>query len=387
MLHRSFPFALAPLLLLAAACGDDSGSTTAAGTGGSGGSGNGTGSGGNSAGSGGDSSSSGNPTTNTGPGSGGAGPSTGTDSTSTGTPCTEGTIVCDGATSQVCDGNGGFTDVEDCTPGVCIPAVGCTLCAPGSGSCNGNVSTVCNDDGQGFTTYTCDPEQGSTCDAGTGHCTGACSPELLGTSYIGCDYFPTVTDNSLLPTGTFAVAVANTSDQPANIKVHQGANLIVNTSVGANTVAIVPLPWVDALRYPTASTLVTDGAYRLRTTQPVTVYQYNPLEYSTPNGNTYTNDASLLLPTNSWTGNYRVAAKNSYYFWPGIYAVTASQDGTTVTLGPSATGGRMEPAGRARQEESARTAAPRAALDVTFALDVRPAVPAGARLDHRECTA
>src|SRR5439155_1372761 len=56
----------------------------------------------------------------------------------------------------------------------------------------------------------------------------------------------------------------------------------------------------------------------------------------------YTNDASLLLPSNAWTGNYRVAARNTWSGYPGLYAVTAAQDNTMVTLGPSATGGNIK---------------------------------------------
>ena len=63
------------------------------------------------------------------------------------------------------------------------------------------------------------------------------------------------------------------------------------------------LPWVRELANGSGPTaLVLDGAYRLRSTQPVTVYQFNPLNADV------TNDASLLLPVNTWTGNYLVAA-------------------------------------------------------------------------------
>ena len=60
--------------------------------------------------------------------------------------------------------------------------------------------------------------------------------------------------------------------------------------------------------------MLADGAYRLRTTRPVTVYQYSPLQYSDGSGFgfSYTNDASVLLPTNAWTGNYRVVSRNHW---------------------------------------------------------------------------
>jgi hypothetical protein len=62
-------------------------------------------------------------------------------------------------------------------------------------------------------------------------------------------------------------------------------------------VKVFTLPWVNELAKGTGpSALVVDGAYRLRSTQPVTVYQYNPLNADV------TNDASLMLPVNTWTG-------------------------------------------------------------------------------------
>ena len=80
--------------------------------------------------------------------------------------------------------------------------------------------------------------------------------------------------------------------------------------------------------------LAVDGAYRLRSTQPVTVYQFNPLNADV------TNDASLMLPVNTWTGNYLVAAWPTWIFagqpYPGLYAVVGKEDGTKVTIRPLA---------------------------------------------------
>ncbi len=273
---------------------------------------------------------------------GGGGPGTGGEGGGP-PPCPLGVVQCDGTTQQVCDGMGGFTDVQECAPGGCVFGIGCTVCEPGVASCNGNTSSTCKGDGSGYDVFECDPVQGSVCDAGTGHCTGTCSPELLGNSYIGCDYFPTVTANIVDPSFSFAVAVANTSDQPAEVTVTRGAATVTTATVPADSVQVIALPWVSELKDASGSTMIADGAYRLRTTQPVTVYQYSPLEYTNGFSSSFTNDASLLLPSNAWTGNYRVAARNSWTFgfggaYPGFYSVVASRDGTTVTVNPSATG-------------------------------------------------
>ena len=102
---------------------------------------------------------------------------------------------------------------------------------------------------------------------------------------------------------------------------------------------MIVLPWTPLVSARTI--LAVDGAYRVRTDQPVTVYQYNPLNYKKNSTFTYTNDASLLLPTNTWTGNYMVVARNDWSGYPGLYAVVAKEDDTQVTLLPSATGGSV----------------------------------------------
>lgn len=101
------------------------------------------------------------------------------------------------------------------------------------------------------------------------------------------------------------------------------------------------MPWVPALDEQKTQKVV-DGAYRLRSTRPVTVYQYNPIQYAKGGQFSYTNDASLLFPVNVWTGNYRVVSRNHWAAgYGGFYAVTASEDNTLVTVTPSPTGGNI----------------------------------------------
>jgi len=258
-------------------------------------------------------------------------------------PCAEGTIVCAGQDKQVCDGMGGFKDVEACA-GVCVPGVGCKLCAPGATRCEGDKVLQCNAEGDAEEPVeTCDGVQGVVCDANQGACAGACAPASLGLSYIGCDYYPTVLQQhdsyNTAPGNQFAVAVANTSANPAKITITRGANMVVQQMVAANSVQTITLPWVNELTKGNGpSAIVVDGAYRLRSDNPVTVYQYNPLAATT------TNDASVLLPVNTWTGNYLVASWNYWpgFNYPGFYAVVARHDGTTVTLTPSTTGKQVK---------------------------------------------
>ena len=256
-----------------------------------------------------------------------------TDSTTTGGICEAGEITCDGSTAQVCDGEGGITSEEACES-ACAPGLGCVECVPGSGQCDGEVSQVCDEDGSAYVdSQLCDPLQGLACDdGGSGLCLGSCA--VLGSaSYIGCDYYPVVTPqlDNFIDDNPYAVAVANTADQTATVTVTRGDEELMMVDVAANSVELLTLPWVDDLVLGNGpSTVAIQGAYRLRSTQPVTVYQYNPLEAD------ITNDASLMLPVNTWTGQYVVVA------WPflkslgnaGFFSVTASEDGTTVSVTP-----------------------------------------------------
>ena len=92
----------------------------------------------------------------------------------------------------------------------------------------------------------------------------------------------------------------------------------------------VQLPWVKELLSPTTpdqmglpqyfSALVPGGAYKLSSSAPVNAYQFNPLEFQTkPNcapGDracfTFSNDASLLLPTSTMTGHYIVISRPTW---------------------------------------------------------------------------
>src|ERR1043165_1044343 len=67
------------------------------------------------------------------------------------------------------------------------------VCTPGTGSCNGNAGHACNSDGSGYVDNTCNEAAGESCNPNTGAWSALCAPENLGTSYIGCDYYPTVT--------------------------------------------------------------------------------------------------------------------------------------------------------------------------------------------------
>jgi hypothetical protein len=207
---------------------------------------------------------------------------------------------------------------------------------------------TCAEDGNSYEDIYCDPMEGESCDAASGACTGDCSPKALGNSYIGCEYYPTVTGNTTGTTFDFAVAIANTSANPAMVTIDGGALTASQmVTVPPNAVSVQVLPWVPTLKLCSSTTtdgcstvpggaLATKGGYHLRSTEPVTVYQFNSLEYTKNADFSYSNDASLLLPTNVWRTRYFTAARqpfgNGFAMYPSELAVTARADNTMVTV-------------------------------------------------------
>ncbi len=240
------------------------------------------------------------------------------------TPASADYIHCYGIQAIQCHADGTQGATTDCSVSsqVCVEGQGCQACRPGSFQCSGNDVQACNADGSGWTTTTtCDPSTGLSCNSTAGACTNLCDDAASSNSYIGCEYWPTSTMNPVDSGFDFAVVIANPQSVPANVTVTRSGANVATAMVPAGGIQTVNLPWVDALKTPedtngiAHSVLVTGGAYHLVSTVPVTVYQFNPLEYQHSTGTcaggagdptcfSYSNDASLLLPAHVLTGNY-----------------------------------------------------------------------------------
>jgi hypothetical protein len=237
--------------------------------------------------------------------------------------------ICRGTSSVACNADGTQGASTDCSAsgGVCVANMGCRACTPNMGMCNGQTVMRCRPDGSGFdTVMTCDPATGAMCSAALATCTSPCADAAANGSYIGCEYWPVATLNNELDRATFhfAVAVANPGTMPANITVTHGGTTVATATVGAGMLQTIQLPW-DATLQPagdmntgiTPSVMSRNAAYHLVSTMPVTVYQFNPLEFSGTDAtgmavNSFTNDASLLLPTQALTGNYIVLSRPTH---------------------------------------------------------------------------
>jgi hypothetical protein len=196
-----------------------------------------------------------------------------------------------------------------------------------------------------------------------------CEEAAASHSYVGCDYWPTVTANMVWSIFDFAAVVANAGTNTASVTVTGPGDTNQTATVGPGQLSVVYLPWVTALKGPDnecgapvpmpQSVLAPAAAYHLVSTAPVIVYQFNALEYAGQGGPpgkdwsqcpgsttcqedcySFSNDASLLLPSTAMTGNYRVTGHGGWLAGGlGAYAaITATRDGTDVTIKVSGTG-------------------------------------------------
>ncbi len=210
-----------------------------------------------------------------------------------------------------------------------------------------------------------------------------CEEAAASKSYVGCDFWPTPVANTVWSIFDFAAVVANAGTEEARVTVTGPGGFKKEAIVGAGRLVKIYLPWVPALKgeeadscgrgQPYTATVRADkSAYHLVTTRPVTVYQFSALEYEGKGGPpgkswtacpgnldcvdpdlgfgfpigcySFTNDASLLLPSTALTGNYRVTgAKGS----PGLgsyVAITGTRNDTQVTI-KLGSKGRIVPGG------------------------------------------
>ena len=265
----------------------------------------------------------------------------------------EGDHTCWGSDWMVCDG-GAWTVEETCTAPtpLCDPALGCVVCEPGSTYCDGDRVMLCAPDGMSASMVDeCTPPE--TCV--NGECLDACDIAAQQYSYYGCRFMAVTTDNAVLPAafdGDFAVVIGNpeANGVDAEVTVSRGGQVAATATVPFGQTRAIPLSMVPELKAAQQTALVADGAYEVVTTVPVVAYQYNPLHFEINGSHSYTNDASLLLPEHSLTGEYRVntwptwghggwdwvpifGAQGEWDYWyPGFLAVVGTVDGTQVTV-------------------------------------------------------
>lgn len=254
------------------------------------------------------------------------------------TVCDPGAVQCQGFDVVECSESGGsWNTVQTCETGqICVYGE-CRDCAPGALQCNGTAIEQCNDEGVFVLKEDC-ADQGLGC--ALGKCWDPCLSNLKD-SNAGCDYWAADLDQIAdAANGTFAIVVANFADSVATVTVTSkdsegGAETeVAQQDVAAGGLQIFELPQrnIDAPG-------VSWRAYRVRATGPIVAYQFNPLD----NEGVFSNDASLLLPANTFGTEYLAVSRFQITGsdstgpspWQGFITVMASSPDTTVTIQPT----------------------------------------------------
>jgi len=269
-----------------------------------------------------------------------------TDDDDTVGPCDDGDTQCDGWQFYSCE-DSGWTVAAECLPPnpICDDDLGCLACTPDQRSCDGNAVVQCNGDGLA-TSWIEDCPADAPCVGG--QCLDACATAAAQFSYLGCEFFATSAANPLDPIfdNDFGVVLANPAGSAgvASVTVRRGSSVVATANVSPGQTEALELPMVNELQDTVESSIVPGGAYEIESSQPIAAYQYNPLHFQISITNSFSNDASLLLPAHTFTGNYMVASMPSFGvgqgspvevwsgFLPGFFSVVGTEAGTDVTL-------------------------------------------------------
>ncbi len=213
----------------------------------------------------------------------------------------------------------------------------CNSCVPGDKVCQGDNAMECADDGSGFAIFEKCGEKGLACQGGL--CVDPCAEDVKSNTNVGCDYWAVDLDNAKVPNGSggyydaqnsqFSVIVSNTKDKAISVTVEAGTGQKQTYTVQGNGLKIIDLPdplWkVPPLNQD--NTNVNKNVYRIKSDQPIVAYQFNPLQ----NFDVFSNDASLLLPSNVVGTEYWVVSRTQAHDnLRSYFTVVAVQPGNTI---------------------------------------------------------
>lgn len=215
-------------------------------------------------------------------------------------------------------------------------------CRAGMRMCVGNDVHDCTDKGEaGAFVKSCD-QTGDFCVAG--ECKAGCEAAEQQASNVGCEFWAVDLDNEYSSMNDAAgapwgVVVSNFGATPAVVVVERNdAPLGAPVKVGQVLTRTIPPGQLAEIELPTREvdgstqadngpgTFLSPNGYRLRSSVPVVVYQFNTLRH------TFSNDASLLVPKNGLGNIHRVVG------WPtanpisGGFTIPGIPDHSFVTI-------------------------------------------------------
>ncbi len=258
---------------------------------------------------------------------------------------------------QICDETGTGVMEQPCEEGFFCDfvngAFACTnqICEPGMTRCRGLEGVeVCAEDGTEWVLGE-DCADGTQCDEGA--CRSLCEINSKVSSFLGCEYWSLDLDN--IEGGTnaaHAVVISNPNTElAAEITVYRGNGDVLNVPEWN---LIIPPGGQGIYRFEDSyrntndnsdllntayidGTMIGDQSFRFESSIPTTAHQFNPLVER----NVFTNDASLLLPSNSVGTEYLIMSwkhRSQGFQFAGFATVLAfGEEPTTVSVTPSVT--------------------------------------------------
>ncbi len=237
--------------------------------------------------------------------------------------CEPGETVCSGSLLKTCNGTGLGWDLNPCESGACEDGEckfcdpecpegqvcwqgECKLCKPGEKRCQGSVVQACNGTGDWENIQNC-ADTSLNCYE-PGYCANPCTSDpKFQSSNTGCDYWAVDLDNHVDANHSpFAIIVSNLNDFETNIEisVQHGSGhepqIVAERVVPPQTLEVFDLP-----QYEPGGAKVSWNAYRIKSDDPIVAYQFNPLD----NVDVFSNDASLLIPSNTYGKEYIVTSR------------------------------------------------------------------------------
>jgi len=237
--------------------------------------------------------------------------------------CKLGAMRCAPELERCVDGDQGehWSLSDDCSSRglICSTTLeACTVCEPNRRSCAGQTIMQCDASGGEQTSLeTCDPGERNVCR--DGRCVNLCSLASQRRSNVGCEYFAVDLDNAKIndtlnaAAQQFAVVISNPeTDIATEVTIEQddsepgqknAPKSLVTATIPPFNLRVFRLGPREVDGSPAGEfdsgthTALSRHAYRIHSTFPVVAYQFNPLE----NVNVFSNDASLLKPTEALT--------------------------------------------------------------------------------------
>jgi len=263
--------------------------------------------------------------------------------------CDVGASRCDAVLEHCVASSSGpkWVTVDDCPSRglICSKTLAaCATCEPNSFSCTGETVMACDSTGTEQTAQTtCDPSQRLVCREGA--CVNLCAQATERQSNVGCEYYAVDLDNAKVDdtlnaaAQQFAVVISNPqTDVSVDVTIEQddsepgtdnAPRQIASASIPPFSLRVFKLGPREVDGSPPGefntgtNTALSRHAYRIRATFPIVAYQFNPLD----NVNVFSNDASLLKPTEALTPlGDDVAPAYVVLGWPQTIANTSDPD-------------------------------------------------------------